>query len=267
MPVIGPVIDLLRPVQFRGKVRLLSPLAPRTGIRRVKVHGAWMELDLAEHIQRMVYLGTFEPWETGVVRRLLRAGMCVVDVGANVGYFSVLASRLVGPSGLVVAVEPSPYAADRLRRTVEVNRLSNVRVEQIGLGATAGEATLFHPLPDNHTPSMLGDIGTPGVRVPIRTLDECLPEWGVGRVDLLKVDVEGFEVAVLAGAAATLAAGRVAAILCEFNSHWLARAGESPASLRDRMLGVGFRDATGTPWGDDCLLQNRLFVRTAGETP
>jgi FkbM family methyltransferase len=219
-----------------------------------------MELDLSEHIQRMVYLGAFEPWETKVVRRTLRAGMCVVDVGANVGYFSVLASRLVGPTGRVLAFEPSPSAAGRLRRTVEANRLSNVRVEQIGLGAEVGEATLFDPLPDNHTPTLLGESGTPGVKVSVRTLDECLTDWDVGRVDLLKVDVEGFEPAVLAGAAGALAAGRVGSILCEFNAHWLARAGESPASLRARILASGFQDVTGSPWRDDSPLQNRLFA-------
>ncbi len=63
----------------------------------------------------------------------LPPGMCLVHVGAKVGYFTLLASQLVGQTGRVVAVEASPYAVDRFRRAVEVNRLSNVRMEPIGL--------------------------------------------------------------------------------------------------------------------------------------
>jgi FkbM family methyltransferase len=223
-----------------------------------------MELDLSEHIQRMVYLGAYERWETGLVRRHLRTGMCFIDIGANVGYFTVLAARAVGPSGRVIAVEPSGYAADRLARTVAENRLGNVWLERVGLGRQAGEVTLYDPLPDNHTPTMLGEAGTPGIIVPVRRLDDCLDDWDVDRVDLMKMDVEGYEPAVLEGAAAALAAGRVRALLCEFNAHWLARAGNSTDALRSRILGFGFTDVTGTRWDPAAPVLNRLFVLPDG---
>jgi FkbM family methyltransferase len=219
-----------------------------------------MELDLSEHIQRMVYLGAYERWETATVRRQLRPGTCFVDVGANVGYFTLLAARVVGPGGQVIAVEPSRYAADRLARTIAANRLGNVRLERIGLGREPGELTLYDPLPDNHAPTMLGEAGAAGMVVRVRRLDDCLSEWGVDRIDLLKLDVEGYEPAVLDGAARTMGSGRVRAILCEFNAYWLGRAGSSPGALRDRILGFGFADVTGTLWDASEPVLNRLFV-------
>src|SRR5947208_14093774 len=98
----------------------------------------------------MVYLGAYERWETRTIRRLLRPGMCFVDVGANVGYFSLLASRRVGRGGRVLAIEPSAYAADRLAKTIRDNAITNIQLARIGVGAAAGEVTLFDPLPGNH---------------------------------------------------------------------------------------------------------------------
>jgi FkbM family methyltransferase len=193
--------------------------------------------------------------------------MRFVDVGANVGYFTLLASRAVGPEGMVFAVEPSPYAADRLARTITDNRVGNVRLEKIGLGRESGECTLYDPLPDNHTPTMLGDIGSSGRCVPVRRLDDCLADWGVDRVDLLKIDVEGYEPLVFEGASAALSAGRIWAILCEFNEYWLRRAGSSVSGLREQLLGFGFEDITDSAWDVNRPTFNRLFVLPAGRPP
>lgn len=262
MRLAEALIDQSRPWQFRGKGRLLDPFVPRSGVRQARVHGYQMELDLSEHIQRTVYLGAYERHETRLVSRLLRPGMCFVDVGANVGYFTLLAARRVGPTGRVVAVEPSRYAADRLTATVSANGIRTVRLAQIGLGREPGTAVLYDPLPDNHSPSMHGSPGAAGEAVPVRRLDDCLTDWGVDRVDLLKIDVEGSEPAVLDGASAALAAGRIRAVLCEFNEVWLKQAGTTAVELHAKLLGHGFRDATDTPWDPAAQVQNRLLVAT-----
>lgn len=256
------LVNLFRPVNFRGKVRLVDRFVPRTGSRTAVVAGYWVELDLSEHIQRKVYLGVYERWETRVIRRALRPGMCFLDVGANIGYFSLLASRRVGPSGRVVAVEPSRYAADKLAATLARNQIANVRLERLGLGAEPGEVTLFDPDPDNHTPTMLGEPGAAGTVVPVRRLDDCLDGWGIKVVDLLKIDVEGFEAAVFCGAESAFRSGRIRAILCEFNAHWLGRAGTTPAELRECLLQHGFTDETGSRWDPAAPLSNRFFRAT-----
>jgi FkbM family methyltransferase len=239
------VVRALRPLRFRGKVRLLDPLVPRCGVRTARVFGVRVDLDLAEYIQRMMYLGCFEREETRLLLRYLRPGMRVVDVGANVGYFSFLSAARVGPSGRVLAVEPSPQAHAALRRAVDDNRLSQVRVVNAALGRSPGATGLFVPPAalGNHAPSMIPTDGWEAVRVPVVRLDDLLTEHNLPQVDLLKIDVEGYELEVLAGAETAFRAGRVRAVLCEFNDNLLRKAGASADRLWDWLAGHGLRSA------------------------
>lgn len=255
------LVDLLRPARFRGKGRLLSVLRLPQRERRVRVFGYDVELDTREFIQRMIWLGDFERWETGVVRRTLEPGGCFVDVGANVGYFSLLAASRVGRRGRVLAFEPSPYAFERLTKTILSNRIEQIQAFAHALGAARGHAELQFTgqVQANHTPSLVPQPGARTVRVEVKPLDDILDELRVRHVDLMKVDVEGFEPSVLRGAEESLRAGRVAAVLIELNEPWLARAGSSGAEVRAMLEGFGFRDATGRP--NDVRFENRLFVR------
>jgi FkbM family methyltransferase len=256
------LIEACRSISFRGKARLLSPMVPRRGMRCALVHGFRMSLDLSEHIQRMMYLGAYEPWETRVVRRYLAPGMCVVDVGANVGYFSLLASACVGRTGRVIAVEPSSPPADRLAHTLAQNHISNIRLVRCGLGRAAGESLLYDPLPDNHAPTMFGAAGAASCIVPVRTLDQLAESERLDDVDLLKLDVEGYEPEVLAGATGLLSTGRIRAILCEFNEHWLTRGGTSARQLYGHIVDCGFVDRNkGDAPGSK--LDTRFFVSRA----
>jgi FkbM family methyltransferase len=189
--------------------------------------------------------------------------MCVVDVGANVGYYTLLAARRVGPGGRVVAVEPSPLAADRLDDTLRRNAIEQVHLFRCGLGRAAGEAILYDSLPRNHTPTMLGNPGAPGRTVPIRTLDELAETCGLSRIDLLKLDVEGYEPEVLVGANRLLAEKRITAILCEFNEHWLNRAGTTGEAVYQGLLDHGFVDQTTHQFRSRTNLDNRFLVLPA----
>ena len=258
--VLHRLIDALRPYRFPGKARLLGPLVARNGLRRAKVFGSDMELDLSDLIQRGMYLGAYERKETVLLFGYLRPGMVVIDVGANVGYYTLAAASRVGKGGIIFSVEPSPYAAERLERTVRENHLDQVRVVRAALGDHAGQHVLFTPLPGNHTPTMLGEPGAEGIPVPVRTLDECVETWQVSVIDLLKIDVEGYEPSVLRGAASLLAAGRIRAILCEFNDFWLRRAGSASAKLYGSLIAAGFVDVEGRPRRLDNAVVNRLLV-------
>lgn len=243
------VIDALRPYHFRGKLRVLGNVAPRSGERVARVFGYRVRLDLGEAIQRWIYLGAFEPHETAAVARRLRPGMTFLDVGANVGYFSLLAASRVGPGGRVYAVEPSPYAYGRLTESVRANGLAQVQAFQVGLSSAPGTLSLYLPPEADgfHSPTMSGDFGGPVVEVAVKRLDDCFDEWGVERVDLMKLDVEGHETKVLQGGSASLAAGRVRAVLCEFNDYWLRQQGSSPRELHAMFVDAGFSDVEGVP--------------------
>lgn len=239
------IINALRPFHFRGKLRLLGSIAPRSGERTVRVFGYDVRLDLGEAIQRWIYLGAFEPVETAAVRSWLRPGMTFVDVGANFGYFTLLAASRVGAGGRVLAVEPSPYASRRLAETVRRNPLPQVEVFHLGLSSEAGTLDLYLPPSGFHSPTMSASSGGEPVAVPVGRLDEYMEEWGVETVDLMKLDVEGHEPYVLEGASRVLGSGRIRAVLCEFNDHWLRQQGSSPEALYAIFVAAGFIDMAG----------------------
>ena len=258
------IIDALRPYHFRGKLKLLQRIAPRQGERTTRLFGYDVRLDLGEAIQRWMYLGAFEPKETAVVKGWLRPGMTFLDVGANFGYFTLLAASRVGPSGRVVAVEPSPLAAGRLAENVRANSLSRVEVHQLGLSDTAGSLDLYISPAAFHSPTMSASSGGEPVSVPVKRLDDCLEEWGVASVDLMKMDVEGHEPFVLRGAPDALASGRIRAVLVEFNDHWLRAQGSSPDELYRIFREAGYVDTEGTAeFLPQCCDTRFLVHRTA----
>jgi len=145
---------------------------------------------------RLLYLeGERFVAERHLLHRLLRPGMRVADVGANIGYYALLFARAVGPEGAVLCYEPEPDNLVELERTLSWNGLANVRVLPVAVGDSDGEAFLARGV--NGRVSANGGPPPPGaVTVPLRRLDTLLPEG----VDLLKVDVEGYEGRVLDGA-------------------------------------------------------------------
>src|ERR1700680_1690492 len=244
---------------FRGKGRLLNRIGPRSGTKVCKVFGLTFTLDLADQIQREIYFGTFEPQETAIIGAYVRSGMTFVDVGANVGYYTALAASLVGPKGRVIAFEPSPYAFERLRRMIDSNRLEHVTPVHAGLSDRAGRLNLYLGVGScNDTPTMVPHENATAVEVSVRMLDSVMEEMGVDQIDVIKIDVEGHEPKVLEGAQNLLRHRRVRAVLCEFNEHWLRKAGSSPERLRALIADGGLVE--GTPASSGRILENRFFT-------
>jgi FkbM family methyltransferase len=142
--------------------------------------------------QRLLYLeGERFLAERNLLRRFLRPGQRVVDVGANIGYYLLLFEKLIGPGGSVLCFEPEPENLTELERNVRVNRYANVRVFPAAVGAEDGETALRAGI--NGT---VAEDGTGDFTVPLLRLDSALDD----RVDFMKIDVEGYEGHVLAGA-------------------------------------------------------------------
>jgi FkbM family methyltransferase len=245
-------------VWFRGKGRVLEALCPRAGIVDRSIFGVPMRLNLGDHIQRRMFLGVYEPEPTRLVREYLRPGMIVVDVGANVGYYTLLALSRVGQRGRVVAIEPAERP--RARLAAAVAGAPNATVLACAIGARQGSGTLYVDREtDNDSPVMVPNHGGRATAVSVTTLDACLTDLEIHHVDLLKLDVEGWEPQVLAGARAFLAAGAIRAILCELNDYWLRSVGTSAAALRRQLADEGFRDVARRDRND--ALQTLLFLR------
>lgn len=203
--------------------------------------------DLRDAIAREAcFMGHYEPQETVVVRSLLKAGGCFVDVGANWGYFSLLASGLVGTAGRVIALEPHPELFAALKGNVQRNGLAQVTALRVAAADGDGERNLagFAGGGENSGLSRLTEAPDPSVpnfHVRSRLLEDVLDEHAVGQVELLKMDIEGGEGLVLPTLAAGLSSGRYRHILLELHPAALARQGLSAALLVERLLGYGYR--------------------------
>ncbi|MBO0715171.1 MAG: FkbM family methyltransferase [Acidimicrobiales bacterium] len=194
-----------------------------------------------------------QEYEPHVARRLgdlLGPGMTFVDVGASFGYYTVLAARLVGPTGRVVACEPGPSNVSLLLLNIEAHGLANVVVEPVAASDRAGALLYYGSGGNGRTSSFSGDPGelTNGELVPARPIDELLRAQS--KVDAIKIDVEGAEGRVLAGAERTLARDQPALFL-ELSPPALevtsACTGEE---LLGRLQGLGYRFEVLSP-GDE----------------
>ena len=204
---------VFRRVDFRGKGRLRRRLpVAEEGERVVSFAGGTrLRLDLRESLQRDFLFGLYDQRELALMRRFLAHGGDMLDVGAHVGMYSVAAARALGPRGRVLAFEPNPAARRQLEANVALNGCENVLVSDAAVTAEPGEALLHVPATDDPSFSSLGGgrfaEGEP-VRVPTTTLDAEVEARGLAPA-FVKVDVEGGELGVLAGAARTLAHGPV----------------------------------------------------------
>ena len=143
--------------------------------------------------------------ELRFLRRFLQPGMTVLDIGAHHGLYAVLASHLVGPSGRVIAFEPSPRIARRLRWHLALNRARRVELETCAVAASKSRMEFFIPTRGVDTIASLRRAGVGNGRlrsvvVDVVALDNFAAARQVANIDLIKLDVEGAEMDVLAGA-------------------------------------------------------------------
>jgi FkbM family methyltransferase len=180
--------------------------------------GAWW-LAQESALDHELMHGSFEDEEKHFVRKFLRPGMTVVDVGAHHGLYTLLAAKCVGRRGKVIAFEPSRRERRRLLWHIRVNGCRNVIVEACALGNQAGEADLVivegaHDWCNSLRPPAVNEQ-TETSRVAVERLDDALRRLGVDAVDFVKLDAEGAELSVLQGAGEFLRGASRPVILAE----------------------------------------------------
>lgn len=165
--------------------------------------GLWMRLNVRDLVQQTIFLeGVWDPILTDFVEATLNPSDVFIDVGAHVGYFTLLASRRVGPAGTVLSIEPNPFAVKQLEGNVERSHLENVFVEHTACGASRNVVRLYLHSDSNSSMASLyagNATGTVAVEVPCTTVDQLFQERCLVRVKLVKIDVEGGELFVLRG--------------------------------------------------------------------
>lgn len=188
--------------------------------------------------------------ERRFLRQRVEPGMVVFDVGANIGFYTTFLAGLVGPAGHVHAFEPDPVCFDILRRRTACR--PNVDVTQAAAGDRPGRMTLFCNRlnrADNRVYAHQGNLPLESVDVPAITLDDYCEARGVDRIDAVKMDVQGAEVAVLAGFRQTLLRVRPRWMVLEFAPELLTGAGSSPEAFWEILAELGFEPYSIEPDG------------------
>jgi FkbM family methyltransferase len=254
-PVSAPMLTT------KAKIKIASALSRTIRTARAAVgvasdnvlverNGIAWQLDLREGIDFAIFLGVYERSTTRAIRRLVRPGHIVLDIGANVGAHTLELARRVGHLGRVFAFEPTVFARAKLLQNLSLNPplAAVVKVEQLMLTASDDRTTEFRiysrwplvPADELHA-KHLGQLQvTEGAHA--MSLDTYLECAQVSRVDFIKLDVDGFECEVLEGAQRCLQRFRPT-ILMELSPYCLRERGGSLGQLVDTLHRWGYRFA------------------------
>lgn len=215
---------------------------PTSQIKLIKVQGHQMYVDLDDYghtTQDLVDYGIYHKQMTSVVKSIMRRGMVFVDVGANIGYFTLLAARIVGKEGRVFAFEPEPHNFELLVRNIAINGYQNITPVQKAISNRNGTAELFIRKHGHGAHSLGVRFHDGTVVVATETLDSFFEAYQ-GKIDLIKIDVEGWEMAVLQGMKRIVSENKSLAIITEFNPILLQWSGQSPVEYLNSLVECGF---------------------------
>lgn len=167
----------------------------------------WLPLARGKILRHI--FGSYEPKQAKVFAAQLAPAACVFDIGANTGHYTLSASVLVGPGGRVIAIEPDPRNHYFLAEHLRINRIANATLLHCAIGKADGEARFG----DGQRGSGTRRLSKEGITVvPVRSIDSVVAELGIDRA-LIKMDVEGAELAALKGATETLSCYRPVIII------------------------------------------------------
>jgi len=197
--------------------------------------------------------GEYEPATLAILKSLLRPGDAFVDVGANEGYFSVVAARRVGPAGRVIAVEPQTRLQPILRRNFALNACPQVEVMAAAISDRPGQAEL-HLTPDmNNSASGLAQSTRYRVRtetIPCLTLEEIFRARNLSSA-VVKMDIESWEYEAILGSPELFRSGRIRALVLELHPELLAARGLRVEDIAELLSACGYRldpASTGLAW-------------------
>jgi FkbM family methyltransferase len=244
--------------EFRWKSRFRNPLLEfiQKKNKRNKYYcyikyadGIKIRLDLYDWLPQLMFVwGGIEFEATACFRHLLKPGMVFVDVGANIGYYSLMASKLVGSNGKVFSFEPWSRNRSLLEENIKLNNLSNITIIPKALSNEESDSTkIYLPVDDNcGMPSLkklneenyTGDFELTSTT----TFQDFLNTFKPGNIDVIKIDVEGSELNVLKGMSGSLADKNFnPVILLELIEFSLSNFSTSVKEIIDYLAGFGFK--------------------------
>jgi FkbM family methyltransferase len=191
---------LLRAIRYASSFTRSSTIATIRGIDGLKVVADFAD----ERILEVIHEIRGENPEYQVMKSLLPAGGTFIDVGANFGTFSLLASRLVGASGRVIAIEPQPRLVSMIHSSVSASDATSCEVIEAAAGDEDGEVELLVPLNDSGRAGLFRGFSGAKSHTTQRVRSITLDSLGLDEIHLMKIDVEGSESRVIAGGSRTI---------------------------------------------------------------
>ena len=172
----------------------------------IEVNGTQLEIipgDLGTSFELLMFK-THEPFSTQIVRETLQKGMTCLDIGANIGYYVTLESKVIGDQGRILAIEPSPLNFEFLKRNVELQNRKNIEVFNFAAGDKNGQINFVMDENESNSGRVISDdkLSTwsgPVTKLPVKTIDSFLDEMKIDKIDFLRMDVEGYEYNIFQG--------------------------------------------------------------------
>ncbi|MEX1053799.1 MAG: FkbM family methyltransferase [Nitrosopumilaceae archaeon] len=184
----------------------IKKILPHSQNNLVEVNGYRMSImpDDPGISQELQTFGIHEPLSTKLILQILRKGMTCLDIGANIGYYVLLESRIVGNEGKVVAIEPSPLNFNCIKKNLELLDAQNVSAFNFAAGNSNGIIRFFVNKRSNGCKVLLDGEELPKrpgtvIHVPVKRMDDFLHEIKVDKVDFVRMDVEGYELHIIKG--------------------------------------------------------------------
>jgi len=212
--------------------------------RPYDVMGHHMYLDPRSESARDIAFGTYEHDTVQIFQKLVKPGMTVIDVGAHVGFYTLLAARLVGTNGRVYAFEPNPEVYNILVRNIQINGYREiVRAVPKGVSNEKRTVSLYVSRERSDEASFYSQESADNTCIEVETvsLDEFFADEGWPKVDLVKIDVEGAEVEVLEGMRELTRRSKDLKLIVEFNPKNQIRACGSHTKLFETMVALGLK--------------------------
>ncbi len=260
------VLGYVRHAPFeRGKYRLMR-LVGRSLLIELEPGLFIRPLGLSTLEREIILTGNHEPETIQAFAALLAPGMTVIDLGANIGQYTLVAARRVGPRGRVYAFEPTPSLAEHARRNLELNGLDNATVHSVAVSDAPGRVTLhIIEAGEPNMNSIVNGCSDPkGLEVPTVTLDGFAADQSLRAVDVIKMDIEGAELQALRGADTLLTGADPPVLVLELNPKTLAYSGHTP----DDLLGLlAFYGYTFYPIAACCLHTHDPFLNGIAAKP
>ena len=215
----------------------------RPGLVEARSRGNRFFIRLNDPCQYDLLLGQHEPEVLEWILSELKAGMTFLDIGANVGYYSLIGATCVGSAGRVVALEPDAAIAAILRRNVEVNSFRNVEVVQGAACGVCGIVKFGRAVSTSYASGLSCENAVDWIEVPGYSLDSLIVELHIPQVDVVKLDVEGAEIETIEGMKRILAEVRPK-LMMELHSH-IREADSHPAVVELKKAGYYVRHISG----------------------